>query len=65
MRVFLVTTLNLQLQIDAQALNRLILNGHLKIDDFRCHDKDAKSLIKHMYLEAAKQSLQKRATSDI
>ncbi|VUD69007.1 hypothetical protein TDB9533_04370 [Thalassocella blandensis] len=58
-------TTNLQLHIDAQALNRLILQGQLKIDDFRCYDKTAKNLIKNMYLEAAKQSLHKTLTDSL
>ena len=47
----------IQLQIDTQALNRLIQCGQLKIDDFRCCDNSTKNLIKNMYLEAVKQSI--------
>lgn len=53
---------NIQLQLPPDVVSRLIEQGQLKIEDFRCCDTEAKQLIKHMYLSATKRALQKTPT---
>ena len=47
----------LSLEVSESTVRRLIQQGLLTIDDFRCQNRQTKAFIKHLYLEATKDSL--------
>lgn len=60
-----MATQDLQLTIDSRVVSRLISQGQLKIEDFRCCNPDSKSSIRNMYLEAAKLALAKSSIKQV